>query len=240
MSLTVLIAVISYRFLDASIRVQEQGEAAQQSLAALEQAWQLLAYDLQNSIDRPVVLAATGTDVLSGIVLNSEGAVRRPSLMSAQFLGASLAQLLSRDGALLWFTRQGWVNPLGEQRSEIQRVLYRLDNNGNLFRDYWSERNQDLRAMPEGSFLVLKNVRNVQIGYLALGQYPDSNAWLSQWPTTAVGVAQDPASDQSGNMPIPNLPAALRVSLELGSVAGVGLSSNESTVIQRIFLLAGY
>ncbi|MDO8908585.1 MAG: type II secretion system minor pseudopilin GspJ [Pseudohongiella sp.] len=230
MSLTVLIGAISYRFLDASIRVQEQGEAAQQSLTALEQTWQLLTADLQNSIDRPVMIPATGADFLSGYAGKDS---RRPSMMSAQFADRSLAQLLSQEGAQLWFSRHGWVNPLNEQRSEIQRILYRLDENGNLFRDYWQERNQDLSAPPEGSRLMLENVRSFQIGFLAGGQIPDNNAWLTRWPPAPELLA--PQQNQNGGtnlLPVRHIPAAVRISLELESLG-------EGVVIERIFLLAG-
>lgn len=243
MSLTVLIGAISYRFLDAAIRVQEQGDAAQQSLTALEQTWQMLASDLQNSIDRPVVKPATGADFLAGLGPVIEGESRRPSLLSAQFFDSSLAQLVSRDGALLWFSRQGWVNPLAQQRSEIQRILYRLDDNGNLYRDYWPERNQDMSAAPEGSLLLLENVRSVQFGFLASGQHPDNSAWLTQWPPSVGFPQQTEAGEQVSRVPQRYMPAAVRVTLEfLGtdeSNPAPTIGNNANTVIQRIFLLAG-
>jgi type II secretion system protein J len=143
MSLTVLIGGISYQFIDASLRAQTQGDAALSSLTAIEQTWQLMASDLHSSIDRPVVTPAVGADLLSVLDTGGTGEARRPSMMSAQLGNLSLADLLGRDGALLWFTRHGWVNPLGQPRSELQRVLYRLDNNGNLFRDYWPVKEED-------------------------------------------------------------------------------------------------
>lgn len=234
MSLTVLIGVISYRFLDASIRAQEQGDAAQQSLTALEQTWQLLASDLQHSIDRPVVTPATGADSLSGIGHTRDGELRRPSLMSAQFFDASLAQLLSQDGALLWFSRQGWVNPLAQQRSEIQRILYRLDDNGNLYRDYWPERNQALSAAPESSLLLLENVRSVQLGFLAAGQYPDDSAWVSQWPPAAGFPDQANPGGELNRLPERFLPSAVRISVEFNEQVVNGAA------VERVLLLAGF
>lgn len=241
MSLTVLIGAVAYRFLDAAIRIQQQGEVAQQSLTALEQTWQLLAADLLDSIDRPVVRPATGTDVLSGILSSGTaagGEARRPSLMSAQVSNTQLSQLLSRDGALLWFSRQGWQNPLGENRSELQRILYRLDNNGNLFRDYWPERNQALSDAPEASVLLLENVRRAQFTYLPAGQLPQEGAWQAQWPVASVQTATE--ADAISSLPPRGLPAAVRVVLEIANAHHNAAASGGDLVVERTFLLAGF
>lgn len=235
-----MIGVIAYQFLDSAIRAQEQGDESRESLAAIEQTWQLLASDLQNAIDRPVVTPATGADFLpvSGPVIDGE--MRRPSMMSAQFSDMGLTQLLSRDGALLWFSRQGWVNPLDQPRSEIQRILYRLDDNGELHREYWPERNQLLSVPPEGSLLLLDNVRRVQFAFLAAGMYPDNNAWLAQWPPAA-GV-QNQAENGGEVSPLPEhyLPAAVRVTLEFSETDNNRNlpGSNTARIVERIFLLA--
>jgi len=240
MSLTVLIGGISYQFIDASLRAQTQGDAALTSLTAIEQTWQLMAFDLHSSIDRPVVQPAVGADLLSVLDASGTGEGRRPSMMSAQVGNLSLADLLGRDGALLWFTRHGWVNPLGKQRSELQRVLYRLDNNGSLFRDYWPERNQQISSMPEASLLLLENVQAISMSFLPYGQFPDDSAWLAYWPLPsaqmlAAGQGAGPGSGQGeaqGAAPALNrfMPAAIRVSLQ----------TPELGQVERIFLLAGF
>ena len=235
MSLTVLIGGISYQFIDASLRAQTQGDAALSSLTAIEQTWQLMASDLHSSIDRPVMTPAVGADLLSVLDTGGTGEARRPSMMSAQLGNLSLADLLGRDGALLWFTRHGWVNPLGQPRSELQRVLYRLDNNGNLFRDYWPERNQQMSSMPQASLLLLENVQAISISFLPSRQTPDDSAWLPYWPlpsaqlpTVGQGVGQgaDQGADQALNR---FMPAAIRVLLQ----------TPELGQVERIFLLAG-
>ncbi|MDP2286071.1 MAG: type II secretion system protein GspJ [Pseudohongiella sp.] len=219
MSLTVLIGALSYQFLDASIRVQSQGDAALKSLTAIEQTWQLIAADMQNSIDRPAGKPAVGADLLSVLDTGSNGQGRRPSMMSAQFNNVWLSALLNREGALLWFPRHGWVNPLDQQRSGIQRVLYRLDNNGRLFRDYWPERNQLFLSAPEGSLMLLENVQAISFTFLPQGQHPDAE-WLTSWPLSLVPV---------GETKVHGLPAALKVSVQTAELGRV----------ERIFLLAG-
>lgn len=235
MSLTVLTGAISYQFLDASLRVQSQGDAALTSLTTIEQTWQLIASDLTNTIDRPVGKPAVGADVLSvldsGFGASSNGQGRRPSMMSARFNNLMLSELVGREGALLWFTRQGWVNPLRQQRSELQRVLYRLDNNGNLFRDYWPEHNQLFSSVPVASLLLLENVEAINITFLPQGQYPDIAAWLPFWPPTSMQtlLSGQPPAAQGEQLPKRWLPAALRVSVQ----------TTELGQVERIFLLAG-
>lgn len=231
MSLTVLTGAISYQFLNASIRVQSQGDAALKSLTTIEQTWQLMASDLQNSIDRPVGKPAVGADLLSVLDSGSNGQGRRPSMMSAQFENLRLSELVGREGALLWFTRQGWENPLRHQRSELQRVLYRLDNNGNLFRDYWPEHNQLFSSAPAGSLLLLENIEAITITFLPQGQHPDAAPWLPFWPALSMQAQLSALAPQEQGQQLPKrwLPAALRVSIQ----------SAELGQIERIFLLAG-
>lgn len=225
MSLTVVIGSIAYRFLDAAIRLEEQGNNSRQSLSALEKTWQLLAFDLQNSVDRPLMMPATGVDFLPAAALG-DSAAARPSMMSAEVFGTALEQIVSRSGALLWFSRHGWVNPLHQQRSELQRILYRLDNEGNLYREYWPERNQPLSAAPEASVLLLANVQSVQLGFLAAGDDPDMPAWLPHWPAAAVTVEE--SAPATTRIPPRNLPAAVRISVQF----------TEGDSVQRLFLLA--
>jgi general secretion pathway protein J len=172
-----------------------------------------------------------GADLLSVLDTGGTGEARRPSMMSAQLENLSLADLLGRDGAILWFTRHGWVNPLGQQRSELQRVLYRLDNNGSLFRDYWPERNQQMSSMPQASLLLLENVQAISISFLPYGQTPDDSAWLPYWPLpsaqlSAVGQGGGQGTNQALNR---FMPAAIRVLIQ----------TPELGQVERIFLLAG-
>ena len=57
-------------------------------------------------------------------------------------------------------TRSGWANPLQQQRSELQRVVYFLREN-RLYRRYWNvlDRSQDNEPIDQ---LLLENVRSLQ------------------------------------------------------------------------------
>lgn len=238
-SLTVMVGAISYRFLDAAIRVEALGNGQRQSVSALEQTWQLMAADLRSSTDRPVVVPATGIDFLP-VSAQGDGddgsRPQRPSMISAVYAEAPLAQIVSREGALLWFTRLGWENPLQQPRSGLQRILYRLDNDGNLYRDYWSEKNQPLSAQPDGSLLLLANVQTVQFAFLAAGDNPDADNWLPRWPPAASAAGL--SDNEESQLPAVFLPAAVRVTMRL-SEAVIDEHTQQQTgavVYQRLFL----
>lgn len=228
-SLTVLIGTIAYRFLDAALRVQEQSDTAQSWLQDMEQTWQLLAQDLQHSIDRPVVAPAVGQDPL--YMFDQPSALPRPALLSHKVGDLMLSDLLGREGARLWLSRQAWANPAQQHRSTLQRVLYRLDSEGRLYRDYWPERNQLLSDVPEGSLLLMSDIQQLQIAFLPAQRYPDEASWLPHWPPSAadLGQVESPADAAASALPIRTLPAAIKVSLQL---SGQGL-------FERIFLVSG-
>jgi len=222
-SLTVLIAALAYRFLDTAAQVEAQADDNLTQLMALEQFFVWVASDLEHSVERSVVKPAVGIDPLTTWLASGDNRLR-PVLLSATIGGQPLSALTGRDGSLLWLTRQGWVNPQLENRSELQRVLYRLDNNRQLWRDYWAERNQPLSAPPQGSLLLLDDVQAFELAYLPDGADPVTGDWLRDWPLPAPLTG-----DHDSAEPVRRLPAALRVSL-LSTTLGR---------IERIFLFKG-
>ena len=70
------------------------------------------------------------------------------------------ANLLVDGSGLVEMTRSGWVNPLGYQRSDLQRVSFMLYEN-QLFRRYWNvlDRSQDSQPVDQ---LLLRNVRSLR------------------------------------------------------------------------------
>lgn len=102
-------------------------------------------------------------------------AVKRPV---KDAYGERLPALTSRiNGSELELTRQGWRNPLGDKRSELQRVAWEYDElEERLIRRYWPvlDRAQGTRSREQE---LLGNVESVEV------QFRDSNGqWLSQWP----------------------------------------------------------
>lgn len=100
----------------------------------------------------------------------------------------------SRQGAILEFTRSGWFNPVGAQRSEMQRIIYRFNENTlERLAFYHLDRAVDSEPVIR---TVLDKVTNVQF------RFHNGSEWLTQWPV-------DDNNEQSP------LPAAVEMTLEL-------------------------
>ncbi|MDX1634563.1 MAG: type II secretion system minor pseudopilin GspJ [Marinobacter sp.] len=104
--------------------------------------------------------------------------------------------LSSRDEAFeLVLTRQGWRNPLGHKRSELQRSAYELVGE-ELHRRYWVrvDRGQEESSRDQR---VLSEVTELQIRFMDR----DRN-WQDDWPPDNA-TAPPAGSDQSPQLPMP-------------------------------------
>jgi general secretion pathway protein J len=99
------------------------------------------------------------------------------------------------------FTRGGWANPAGVQRSTLQRVRYRFEN-ARLTREYWPVLDATLDPPPR-SEVLLEHVKAVRLRYLDAGRN-----WQEQWPAT--GSLPGAALRELRNRPL-----AVEVTLEL-------------------------
>lgn len=87
---------------------------------------------------------------------------------------------------LVELTRNGWSNPTGLQRPELERVAYTLDK-GTLVREHWNVLDATLADTPVKRNL-LKHVRSVSFRYMSM-----QRSWLDTWPPTGIagGNLQD-------------------------------------------------
>jgi len=122
-----------------------------------------------------------------------------------------LSELTARDGALFWFVRAGWSNPLQQPRSGLQRVLYRIDENSDLQREYAPERNQDLNAASVGALTVLTGIEQMQVRFLRAGTAPIDSNWLYEWESLSV---------ESESLPH-GLPVAVEVSVQTAAMGSL-------------------
>ncbi len=76
------------------------------------------------------------------------------------------------------FTRAGWANPAGGQRSTLQRVHYVL-RDGALYREYWTVLDAQLDPLPISN-KILDNVTDFQVRYM-----DDGRNWQTSWPPTS-------------------------------------------------------
>jgi general secretion pathway protein J len=96
------------------------------------------------------------------------------------------------------FTRAGWTNTAGLPRATLQRVAYRLDQNG-LWRDHWQVLDRTQASVPVRVNLLGK-VRSVTFRFMG-----SDNQWLERWPAPG----SNPAEQERTR------PAAVEVTLDL-------------------------
>jgi general secretion pathway protein J len=171
-----IFAVVGTLALSGYTQLQKQSEYAEQRLARtreVQTAVQTLTQDLEQAEPRPV---------------------REP-------LGESLLPaVLSGDSVdyKLQLTRAGWSNTAGLARSSLQRIGYRLDQDG-LWRDHWPVLDHTLATEPTRRKL-LGGVRAVTFRFM------DANRnWVERWPM----AEGDPQTDGRAR------PAAIEVTLDL-------------------------
>jgi general secretion pathway protein J len=103
---------------------------------------------------------------------------------------------------LLTFTRGGWSNPAGIQRSELQRVSYSLEN-GALIRQYYPVLDATEAVLPVKRQLI-DHVKNFRLRFMDAG-----HNWQNGWPPITLG---GPAATTTA----PRLrPVAVEVTIEL-------------------------
>jgi general secretion pathway protein J len=115
------------------------------------------------------------------------------------------------------FTRGGWVNPMGQARSELQRLSYQLETASTpndtlatnallddeqtqwLSRHAWRSLDGN-DTLPDQRQFILPHIESIQLRYLVA----DTNTWKTQWP---------PANSQLGKLDS-SLPAAIEVNIK--------------------------
>jgi len=98
-------------------------------------------------------------------------------------------------------TRGGWMNPLGAERSTLQRVRYRLEN-GTLLREYWLVLDAALEPAPIRRELI-DGVRSFSLRF-----YNDGRNWQDSWPPASLSATPSETDLQWR-------PAAVEITLEL-------------------------
>lgn len=112
--------------------------------------------------------------------------------------GERLPAMTSRiNNSPLALTRQGWRNPLGERRSELQRVAWEYDElEEQLVRRYWPvlDRAQNTESREQ---TLLDNVTSLEVRFLE-----GTEQWRDEWPSGEGGL-EDAEGDAILEMPMP-------------------------------------
>jgi general secretion pathway protein J len=190
LAITAIMFTIGYVELDQAMRsrreVQEQSArliAIQQAVRTIEQDFELLEpRPVRNLIGDGYLPALTTTPAAGTIGLDSSSSSTAPT-------------------PVVSFTRAGWTNPVGVQRSELQRVTYALQN-GALVREYYPV----LDATPQDpvvSHTLIDHVTGFSLRFMDAG-----HNWQTQWPATAI-------PGTSAEILLRSRPVAVEVTLQL-------------------------
>ena len=163
MAITMLVAVMAYAGLSAAMSAAERHGEQVRRLGEIQTALSWLVRDLRQSVDRPVVVA--------------NGEVE-PAITGAP-----------AEETVLQLTRTGWDNPRGQRRGSVQRVRYRLDANGDLWRDNWLVLDRFDDEDQVQSVRLLSGVDQCKFEFLDgqsanAKQAPLGGEWVEQWPMT--------------------------------------------------------
>ena len=179
--LEVLVAIAIFAFvgvmaLSGYTQLQKQTEYQQLRLERIR--------EIQRAVQ---TLAQDFTQIEPRAIREPLGDQRLPALMAGEGIEYKVE-----------FTRAGWSNTAGLPRPTLQRVAYRLDQDG-LWRDYWRVLDRTQASEPV-RYKLLTGVRAVSFRFLA-----PSQEWVDLWP-------------QPGDNPVEQQrlrPAAVEVTLDL-------------------------
>lgn len=170
LSIFALLAAMAYGGLNTVLKTRRATDAQAERLTRLQQTFFWLERDIVQAIDRPV---------------RDEFGDPQPAM-----IGVTLGDLR------LQLTRNGWRNPIGRPRSDLQRVAWGLQDD-RLMRYYWSvlDRAQDSKPLATE---MLDGVDRLELRFL-----DQAGKWGEVWPAVNRGVT---SSD--------SLPRAVEVTLE--------------------------
>lgn len=192
--ITAVMFAIGYTELNQALKSRRELDEQSARLLAVQTALRTIEQDIELLQPRPVrnvlgdgYLPAVTTTELAG---NTMGSINSNSSNSS-----------SAAPALVTLTRGGWTNPVGVQRSELQRVSYALQN-GTLIRQYSPVLDATLEDSSV-SRILLDHVQSFSLRFMDAG-----HNWQTQWPAPAV-------AGESQHAQLRSRPVAVEVSLQL-------------------------
>ncbi len=185
LSIYALLSAMAYGGLNTVMRAQQATTAQAERLAALQKTFFWLGRDITQAIDRSI---------------RGEYGDLQPAM-----IGLTLGE------RRLELTRNGWRNPVGRKRSNLQRVAWGLRDE-KLLRLYWNvlDRAEDSKPLETE---MLDGVEKLKLRFL-----DDKQKWHDAWPALSRGRKSSVA-----------LPRAVEVTLE----------TEREGRIKRVFLVAG-
>lgn len=191
LAITAIMFTIGYVELAQAMRSRREVDQQSARMIAVQQAMRTIAQDFELLEPRPV-RNLIGDGYVAALTTNPLGASGQLTASSAD-----------APVPMVSFTRAGWTNPVGVQRSELQRVTYALQN-GTLIRQYYPV----LDATPQDT-LISRTLIDHVAGFSL--RFMDANhTWQTQWPEPQPGN-----SAQIQQIMLRSRPIAVEVTLQL-------------------------
>jgi general secretion pathway protein J len=175
-----IIFAMGYGAIRQAITTHDSLKAQQAHLLELQTAVRVIEQDFMQAAPRPVRQGVGSEPAQAALVGGLPGAT-----------------------PIVALTRAGWANPVGLQRSDLQRVAYFLEN-GTLRREFWSVLDPTLASTTTRREL-LTHVKSVTIRYLDVARQ-----WQDQWPPATATVLVGPTLEATLRM----RPLAVEVTLD--------------------------
>jgi len=170
---------IGYGAIRQALASHESLKDAQAHLLELQNAVRVMEQDFLQLAPRPVRQPVGDEPAQPALAGGASGTLGTQSALNGSTTGAP---------PIVAFTRAGWANPRGLQRTGLQRVAYFFEN-GTLRRENWSVLDPTLASTTTRRDL-LTHVKAVTIRYMDV-----NHQWQEQWPpatnTTLIGQFLD-------------------------------------------------
>jgi len=172
--ISAIMFVFGYRALMQAINSRREVEEQSAHLQALQTAMRIIEQDFELLQPRPV-RNTIGDGYMPAI--SAAAATGVTGSVSTQLSGSSLS---GATPPLVTFTRVGWTNPVGIQRSELQRVSYAIEN-GALTRSYYPVLDPTEAVLPVKRQLI-EHVKTFSLRFMDAG-----HNWQNSWPPLTLG-----------------------------------------------------
>jgi general secretion pathway protein J len=155
--ISAIVAVMAYSGLESAIKQREAVVESAKRTKQLLQFWTTLERDIAQIAPRSI---RDGFDQ------------RQPALSGG---------VVAED--FLSFTRAGWSNPTGQQRTEMQRVAYAFQDD-TILRAIWRDIDAVAQSEPQ-SLILLSGVKDINVMFLKTGEGSRDDGlggeWLPEW-----------------------------------------------------------
>jgi general secretion pathway protein J len=183
--ITAIIFAFGYRALDEAFKSRREIDQQSARLIAVQQALRTLEQDFELLQPRPV-RNLIGDGYLPALTAAQSTAIGSLGTTLGSTTGSSNSGLgsTSANGStapLVTFTRAGWTNPAGIQRSELQRISYTLEK-GALIRQYYPVLDATEAVLPVKRQLI-DHVKNFRLRFMDAG-----HNWQNGWPPITSGA----------------------------------------------------